>query len=161
MAARAINVIRHTVAELRALRGPLNSKPPVSSLGTVWETVKYLNIAWRYRGCRAGVNKQRQIHPIIGNRPQRYNDSILQGYDNSSGNLVTVPITSNVITCTPSSKMRFGCINARSVRNKAMAVSDFVVEKKTLMCARLQKHGWTRILLIRSSVVSLPPVDIN
>ena len=31
--------------------------------------------------------------------------------------------------------MRFGCINARSVRNKAMAASDFVVERNIDVCS--------------------------
>ena len=44
-AARAITVIRNTVAELKPLRGSLNSKLPLSSLVNGWDTVKQLNIA--------------------------------------------------------------------------------------------------------------------
>ena len=49
--------------------------------------------------------------------------------------MVRVHITLNVITCILLSKIIFGCINARSVQNKAMVTSDFVIEKSIDVCS--------------------------
>ena len=92
---------------------------------TTWRSLVDLGIAARLptrRGCRGGSRKQRAITRVVGCRPPTDRTRTRP----CCVNLVQVPISRLPETV---SKTKFALINARSLRNKALLVRDYVDDR--------------------------------
>ena len=78
------------------------------------------------RGCRRGAWKQRTIDSVIGHRPPK--DWLRTCCNNN--NLIVCQLSTSVGVGHPCvAKLNVHCINVRSVKNKAVSVSDFVISR--------------------------------
>ena len=100
----------------------------------LWNTIKALQINKPFRGCRAGMVKQRRITTCTGHSQDQRHRALPCGSSTNycrgcnSSNLVHIPLQPMTNNCAP--LVKFAAWNARSIKPKTVSVCDFIISSK-------------------------------